>query len=891
MSSMSPSRAVRRPSRRRRDWLAASGPMAEAIRQFDWARTPLGTRGSWPHALRIATGMCLNSPTPTLLCWGPDLITLYNDACIPILAGNHPGVLGAPVAEFSPELAPPLGTLLESAATATPGTLPLFLNAARCTAFAVHDQSGAVAGVQCVFPEPAPDPHFQQIAHTLPQIVWIANASGGIEFVNRQFHTCTGAAVAPQSLPGLFQEFAHPEDAPGALQAFHQALLHGSPLQIEIRLRVADQSHRRFLLLSHPYPDAESGPIQHWYGSATDIHDRQAAEEVHSFTSQRLTRVLETDAVGVLFFDHTGTVIEANEVFLKMTGYTRQDVESRQLTWQRMTPPEWVPASLEQMDKLAATGRIGPYEKEYLHKDGSRSWMLFAGRDLGDGTISEYCIDISERKRVEAALGISEQKYRMLFQSIDEGFCIIEVLFDNSGRPYDYRFLETNQAFEKQTGLANPIGRTVLELIPNHESHWFDIYGKVAETGEPVRFVRRAEGLQRSYEVYAFRIDQPHHRRVAVLFNDITDRERLARDLASSEERLQQVFAQAPVAFAVLRGPDLVFELANPAYQQFLPGRTLNGRPLAEVMPEISYDLLTILRGVYETGQPFFGHEYLVPLRRDGAMEDRWFTFTYQPWRRRDNTITGIVVVAIDVSSHVLARRELERANKDLEEFAYVASHDLQEPLRMVNIYSHLLVKRLGAASPEAARYGQFVEQGVLRMETLIKDLLTYSHTVQRDDEAPATADLAAALLEAQKVLRPRIEECAAVILVHQPLPSVRGDTSQLTHVFQNLISNSLKYRQPGIPLRIEISAELHQGEWIVSVQDNGIGFEQQYAERIFGLFKRLHKEQYPGTGLGLAICQRIIQRFRGRIWAESRPGQGATFRFALPVADGAESR
>lgn len=852
--------------------------MAEAIRGFDWAPTPLGPRASWPAGLRVAAALCLNSTVPTLLCWGPGLITLYNDACIPLLAGQHPRALGASAAHLFPQLASHLLAMLESPGAATPG---FRLNAARCIPTPVYDHRGCIAGVQCVFAHESQDAHLQRITNNLPHIVWLADASGEIEFINRQFHACTGAAIAPQTVPGLIQEFAHPDDVPGALQSFHRARLNSSPLQIDIRLRVAGQSYRRFFLQSHPDPDAP-----HWYGSATDIHDHQSAEEAHSFARQRLTRVLETDAVGVLFFDQTGTVIDANDVFLAMTGYSRQDVESRQLSWQRMTPPEWVPISLEQLEKLAATGRIGPYEKEYFHKDGSRSWMLFAGRDLGDGTISEYCIDISERKRAEAASGIGDQKYRMLFQSIDEGFCIIEVLFDTAGRPYDYRFLETNLAFEKQTGMTNPIGRTVLELIPDHETHWFDIYGKVAETGDPVRFVRHAVGLHRSFEVYAFRIDEPHQRRVAVLFNDITERERMARDLAASEERLQQVFAQAPVAFAVLSGPDLVFELANPAYQEFLSGRPLKGRPLAEVMPEISYDLLTILRGVYETGQPFFGHEYLVPLRRDGVMEDRWFTFVYQPWRRRDNTITGIVVVAIDVSSQVLARRELERANKDLEEFAYVASHDLQEPLRMVNIYSHLLVKRLGAASPEAAKYGQFVEQGVLRMETLIKDLLTYSHTVRRDDDlAETTADLAAALLEARTILRPRIEECAAVFLVHQPLPLVRGETSQLTHVFQNLISNSLKYRQPGIPLRIEISAQLHQGEWIVSLQDNGIGFEQQYAERIFGLFKRLHKDQYPGTGLGLAICQRIIHRLRGRIWAESRPGEGATFHFALPVA------
>jgi light-regulated signal transduction histidine kinase (bacteriophytochrome) len=247
-----------------------------------------------------------------------------------------------------------------------------------------------------------------------------------------------------------------------------------------------------------------------------------------------------------------------------------------------------------------------------------------------------------------------------------------------------------------------------------------------------------------------------------------------------------------------------------------------------------------------------------------------------------DGEVSGMIAVLTDVTSHVRTRLDLERANRDLEEFAFVASHDLQEPLRMINIYGQLLVRRFAHGDKEATEYGKFIEQGVSRMETLLRDLLLYSRITHRDDhEKNQTANLSASLDEAISVLKGRIEESGAVILADS-LPLVQGESNQLSQVFQNLLSNALKYCKDRRP-EIRITAARQGDMWTISVRDNGIGFEQQYAERIFGLFKRLHKDEYPGTGLGLAICQRIIARFGGRMWAESKVGEGSTFSFSLP--------
>lgn len=224
---------------------------------------------------------------------------------------------------------------------------------------------------------------------------------------------------------------------------------------------------------------------------------------------------------------------------------------------------------------------------------------------------------------------------------------------------------------------------------------------------------------------------------------------------------------------------------------------------------------------------------------------------------------------------------ELVKANRELEEFAYASAHDLQEPLRMINIYSQLLINKFAGEDEKARLYAGFIDGGVKRMRKLLDDLLTYSRVISPNSLVLETADLSKALSQAIATLNARIEENSAQI-EHQQLPTVVGDQSQLTQVFQNLLSNALKYRRNDVSPKIVIAAERQGLEWVVSVTDNGIGFEQKYAERIFGLFKRLHKDEYPGTGLGLAICQRIIERCGGRMWAQGRPGNGSSFYFAL---------
>ena len=252
---------------------------------------------------------------------------------------------------------------------------------------------------------------------------------------------------------------------------------------------------------------------------------------------------------------------------------------------------------------------------------------------------------------------------------------------------------------------------------------------------------------------------------------------------------------------------------------------------------------------------------------------------------------TGILVVQ-DVSQLVQAELELQkkqaeliRSNEDLQQFAYAASHDLQEPLRMISGYIQLLSRRYaGKLDSEADEYMQFAVDGADRMGQLIRDLLAFSRLGNPETRRMELVDMSSAVQWALLNLQASVNECGAVV-THDPLPSVTGDQSRLALVMQNLIGNAVKYRSAEPP-RIHLSVAREGEHWVFCVADNGTGFEMKYAERIFGVFKRLHGKDFPGTGIGLSIAKKVVEIHKGRIWADSEPGKGSRFYFTLPVEE-----
>ena len=266
-------------------------------------------------------------------------------------------------------------------------------------------------------------------------------------------------------------------------------------------------------------------------------------------------------------------------------------------------------------------------------------------------------------------------------------------------------------------------------------------------------------------------------------------------------------------------------------------------------------------------------------------------SLTVSPVRDYSGRIVGASKIARDVTEEErnqealrTANDLLERTNEDLEQFAYSASHDLQEPLRMVAAYSEMIQRKFkGKLGPEGEEYLGYILQGATRMDQLLADLRAFTRASTGESDCDELADSEAALKASVENLTAAIEESDAVI-TSDPLPRVRIPHLHIEQVFQNLVGNAIRYRSEEAP-RIHVSAVRTEDAWQFSVRDNGMGIDPQYKEQIFGIFKRLHSNaKYPGTGMGLAICKRVVDRTGGRIWVESEPGRGSTFYFTVPA-------
>jgi len=369
--------------------------------------------------------------------------------------------------------------------------------------------------------------------------------------------------------------------------------------------------------------------------------------------------------------------------------------------------------------------------------------------------------------------------------------------------------------------------------------------------------------------------------------SDVTARRQAERALRDSEERFRQTFQLA--ASGICEVVDGRFVRVNRSLCEIL-GYTedqLLGRTVKEVSHPQDRDVTDAERTRIHAGEVDSARFEKRYIRADGTVV--WCEIAIALVRAPDGKPQYEIAVFDDVTERKqaeaalrTAHEELKRSNAELEQFAYVASHDLQEPLRMVSSYTQLLMRRYGdRLDGDAMEFTAYIVDGATRMKQLIEDLLAYSRVGTRGKELrPVQAR--AALDRALVNLRASMESADAQV-THDALPEVSADDTQLTQLFQNLIGNAIKFRKKDEPIRVHVGVQDAGAEWLFSVSDNGIGIEPQYYERIFMVFQRLHtREEYAGTGIGLAICKKVVDRHRGRIWVESALGKGSTFHFTL---------
>lgn len=383
--------------------------------------------------------------------------------------------------------------------------------------------------------------------------------------------------------------------------------------------------------------------------------------------------------------------------------------------------------------------------------------------------------------------------------------------------------------------------------------------------------------------------------RLSTLMRDISDQRAARRELAETAGRLERILHVNPTGVYALR--------LNPSAPERAPTTCLISQAAVEISGRSVADWTADPHGVWrslvhpddrdrvEAAQSrlfrdgFLEHDYRI--LRPGARDPVWISDHVVLLRDGAGRPTEIIGAWLDISDRHAMEEELRRSNAELEQFAYVTSHDLQEPLRMVSAYLGLLRRRLdGRLDEECTEFIDFAVDGAQRMHRMINDLLAYSR-VDRMGAPFREVDAATALHAALANLQKALEDSGGAVHVAEPppLPAVWADGAQLSRVFQNLIGNALKYHRPGVPPEITISALPCREGWRFTVRDNGIGIAAKDFGRVFQIFQRLHpRTGADGTGIGLAICKRIIERHGGRIWPESTLGEGTAFHFTLPA-------
>jgi PAS domain S-box-containing protein len=375
----------------------------------------------------------------------------------------------------------------------------------------------------------------------------------------------------------------------------------------------------------------------------------------------------------------------------------------------------------------------------------------------------------------------------------------------------------------------------------------------------------------------------------AMAIRDISVRKAAETHLAQMEGRYRGLLEAAPDAMVVVNQDGEIVLLNVQAEKQFGYSRDeLLGKKVKALIPEGFAERLVAdgLRSAEEALAQQIGTGIELTGRRKDESE-----FPIELMLSPLESAEGVLVTAAirdittrrEAEANLLKKMdELNRSNEELAQFAYVASHDLQEPLRMVASYTQLLARRYkGKLGTDADEFIGFAVDGASRMQVLIKDLLTYSRVGTKGKELLDTSS-EEALEQTLHNLRGAIEDSGALV-THDPLPDVLADEGQLVQLLQNLVGNAIKYQGPGVPLVHVSAAKDGDRKWLFSVKDNGLGIEPQYFEKIFGMFQRLHgREEFAGTGIGLAICKKIVERHGGNISVESQPGRGSTFSFAL---------
>ncbi len=927
------------------------GEMGRLIRTKDWAHTPVGLPESWPQSLKTTLSILLNSRFPMFLWWGPELICFYNDAYRPSLGrhGKHPSILGMPAQQAWPEIWQTIKPLIDQVLSGGDATwsenqlIPIFRNGKIEDVYwtfsysPVDDESGKVAGVLVTCSETTQAVNrLRQLEESKDQLSFAIEATelGTFDYdpntnqfsANDRLKEWFG--LPPQSsveLGDALNAIAD-EDRPRVSKAIQETLDYASGGHYDVEYTIVHPHTKKQTIVrarGRAWFD-NTKTAYRFNGTLQDVTEQALARKRIEESERRFRTLAEQAPVGITIIKGMNFVVEmANETYLQIVDRTADNIIGRPLF---DSLPEVQELAEPLLTGVLTTGVpfLGTEFPVLLNSYGKKElrYFNFVYHPLKevDGTISGLIViatEVTSMVQARHTLEESERQFRNLVMQSPMAIAIFRgrnlvIELANSRMMHDLWRLEETDV----------LGRKLMDVFPELKDQKYpELLLQVLDSGqihtesESLAFVQGGDVIRKYYIDFEYTPLLDVNNQVSGVMatvNDVTERVEASKRLEESEASFRLLADSMPqfVWSGDLEGNLTYFNQSVYQYSGLSPEQMEQQGWLQIVhADDKDANLRTWLHSI-RTGQDFsFEHRFQ---HHNGSY--RWQLSRAVPLRDADGTIQMWVGTSTDINDRKEFTNELERVvqertselkqknadlekmNKELQSFTYISSHDLQEPLRKIQMFaSRILDSEYQNLSETGREYFKRMNNSAGRMQLLIDDLLAYSRTTTSERKFEDTS--LSAILEAVKMdLREEIQQKDALVEA-EPLGQVKIIAFQFHQLLFNLISNSLKFTKPGIRPHIVITGDWVEGRFSenglldptlnyynLRFADNGIGFDQKYGERIFELFQRLNnKNEYSGTGIGLAIVKKIVENHNGIVVATSQIDIGTTFHIYIP--------